>query len=264
MYDWYLGGTANWAVDREFGEKVVNDFPVVKPITRANRLFLHRMVRYLAKHGVRQFVDIGSGVPTMGNTHQVADSVAHDCRVVYVDNEPVAVAHSEVLLDQHGDPKRHAVVNADLRDTEKLWQRVADTGVVDLAQPVALLLVAVLHFRLRGEERDPQAERAVARYRELLAPGSYLAISHVTDDGVSAGNVTGLARLAELYEHTTNPVILRPKDEIGALFGDFRLLEPGMSWTAEWHPEETAADAPKITFDEPSDSMVWVGVAQKS
>ncbi|HEX4700590.1 MAG TPA: SAM-dependent methyltransferase, partial [Pseudonocardiaceae bacterium] len=145
VYDFYLGGTANWAIDREFGKKVLARFPLLRPIAKANRLFLHRAVRHLVRQGVRQFVDIGSGVPTMGNTHQIADELAPDCRVVYIDNEPVAVAHSQMLLDQNGDPERHAAINADLREPDELWQRVRDTDVLDLTQPVALLLVAVLH-----------------------------------------------------------------------------------------------------------------------
>src|SRR5437762_14282405 len=135
IYDWYLGGTANWAIDREFGKKVLATFPAGMYCARANRAFLHRAVRHLVARGVRQFVDIGSGVPTMGNVHQVADEVAPDSRVVYIDHEPVAVAHSQLLLEEYGDPARHAAINADLRNPYRVWQRVIETGVSDHDEP---------------------------------------------------------------------------------------------------------------------------------
>src|ERR1700704_6347651 len=182
VYDWYLGGTANWAIDREFGKKILSTFPFARPVAISNRLFLHRLVRHLARMGVRQFVDIGAGVPTMGNTHQVADEVAPGSKVVYIDHEPVAVAHSQVLLEQNGDLARHAVINADLRDPDRLWQRVIETGVIDLGEPIAVLIIAVLHVQQPGLDGVDIGARAVARYRELLTSGSYLAISHITDD----------------------------------------------------------------------------------
>jgi hypothetical protein len=128
VYDYYLGGTANHPVDREFGEKVLADFPLLKPIALANRLFLHRVVRHLGRRGVSQFVDIGSGVPTMGSTHQVAGEISPDSRVVYVDYEPTAVAHSRTLLESSGDPRRHAVLHADLREPDELWRQVVESS----------------------------------------------------------------------------------------------------------------------------------------
>jgi S-adenosyl methyltransferase len=139
VYDFYLGGSTNYAIDREFGERVLSDFPVVRPIARANRLFLCRVVRHLSALGVSQFVDIGCGMPTTGNVHQVADEVNDASRVVYVDHDPIAVAHTQILLEQHGDSWRHAALQVDLREPDELWKRVADTGVVDLekGRPVA-------------------------------------------------------------------------------------------------------------------------------
>jgi O-methyltransferase involved in polyketide biosynthesis len=183
MYDWYLGGGTNYAIDREFGKQVLDVFPIVKPVALANRLLLQRFVRHLATQGVRQFVDLGSGVPTVGNVHQIADEVDTGSRVVYTDNEPVAVAHSELLLDRHGDPERHAVVNVDLRDPDEVWRQVKRTGVVDTSQPVGLLMIAVLHF-VHDEVDD-----VMRRYRDHLPAGSHLAISHATKDGAGSAPV---------------------------------------------------------------------------
>jgi hypothetical protein len=264
VYDWYLGGSANWAIDREFGKKVLSAFPGARTAAIANRLFLHRAVRYLARLGVRQFVDIGAGVPTMGNTHQVADEVAPDSRVVYIDHEPVAVAHSQVLLEQSGDLARHAVINADLRDPDRLWQRVIETGVIDLGEPLALLMIAVLHFQQPGPDGIDMGPNAVTRYRELLPLGSYLAISHATDDGVPDERKREGAEATKMYATSSGSAwILRSRQEIRALFGDFELVEPGICWTPSWHPEESGPNSPMITFATENEASILVGVGRK-
>lgn len=263
VYDWYLGGTANWAIDREFGERVLTTFPLLRPIAIANRLFLHRVVRHLVRKGVKQFVDIGSGVPTMGNTHQVADEVAPDSHVVYIDHEPVAVAHSQVLLEKDGDPARHAAINADLRNPDRLWQQVIETGVIDLDEPIALLVIAVLHVQQPDADGVDVGPRAIARYRELLPAGSYLAISHITDDGVPEEVGERLVELKQMYDTSSSPVIWRSHDQIRDLFGDFELLPPGMGWTPSWHPEETGPTSPVIEFDQPNEAVIWAGVGRK-
>lgn len=265
VYDYYLGGTANWAIDREFGKKVLTRFPLLRPIAKANRLFLHRVVRYLVRQGVRQFVDIGSGVPTMGNTHQVADELAPGtAHVVYVDNEPVAVAHSEMLLDQHGDRTRHAVINADLREPDQLWDQVRRTGVIDLNEPVALLLIAVLHLQQPGPDGQDVGAASVARYRELMAPGSYLAISQLTQDGVGPAMVERLDELDRMYRASgSSSAQYRSQQEIRDLFGDFTIVEPGLTWTPLWHPEETSSIAPVISFEVPNESAIIAGAGRK-
>ncbi|TDV54209.1 SAM-dependent methyltransferase [Actinophytocola oryzae] len=263
VYDWYLGGNANWAIDREFGERVLTTFPLLRPIAIANRLFLNRVVRHLVRLGVRQFVDIGSGVPTMGNTHQVADEVAPDSRVVYIDYEPVAVAHSQVLLEQNGDPRRHAAINADLRNPDRLWQRVIETGVIDLDEPVALLVIAVLHVQQPDTDGVDAGPRAIARYRELLPAGSYLAISHITDEGVPTDVGEKLVELKQMYDASSSPVIWRGHDDIRELFGNFDLLPPGMGWTQAWHPEDTGPTSPVIEFERPNEAVIWAGVGRK-
>jgi hypothetical protein len=146
IYDWFLGGSANWAIDRAFGEKVLETFPNVRNIAKVGRDFLGRGVHHLARQGVTQFLDLGSGVPTVGNVHEIADSVNPDSRCVYVDNEPVAVAHSQVLLERHGDPDRHAVLHGDLREPDEIWRRAMATGVLDPDRPIGLIVVGVLYF----------------------------------------------------------------------------------------------------------------------
>ncbi|HVV23325.1 MAG TPA: SAM-dependent methyltransferase [Pseudonocardiaceae bacterium] len=264
VYDFYLGGNANWAIDREFGKKVLSRFPLLRPIAKANRLFLHRAVRYLARQGVRQFIDIGSGVPTMGPTHEVADQLAPDSHVVYIDNEPVAVAHSQMLLEQHGDPKRHAAINADLRDPEGLWQQVRATGVIDVDQPVALLMIAVLHVRQIGPNGDDIGDAVLSRYRELVVPGSYLAISQLTMDGVTAEMDGHLADLKRMYDtSSSSQAIFRDRAGIEALFGDFEIVDPGVTWTPLWHPEESSPSAPSVTFAQANDSAILCGIGRK-
>lgn len=263
IYDYLLGGDANWAIDRRFGQQALTQLPLLRPIAMSNRLFLHRAVRYLARRGVRQFVDIGSGVPTMGNTHAVADEVTEGSRVVYIDHEPVAVAHSQVLLERHGDLSRHAVINADFRDPDRLWNRVLDTGVLNLDEPVAMLFIAVLHVQQLGPDGTDISPQAIARYRELLPEGSYMGLSHVTDEGVPENLDQDLVELKQIYDRSTSPVIWRSQQEIRDLFGDFELVEPGLAWTAEWHPEETSPNSPNIHFTTPNESVIQAGVGRK-
>ncbi|RZS31347.1 S-adenosyl methyltransferase [Herbihabitans rhizosphaerae] len=270
IYDYLLGGTANWAIDRKFGDAVVSKFPLARDLARANRQFLNRAVRYLTKQGVKQFLDIGAGVPTAGNTHQVADELLRgagqepDVRVVYVDNEPVAVAHADLLLNEEGDATRHAVIEADLRRPDDLWQEVLDTEIFDLDEPIALLLIAVLHFQQPDTDGNDVGEESVARLRELLPTGSYLALSHATDDGVPDEHRVKLAELKAMYaESASSSLIFRPRTAVASLLGDFQLVEPGWTWTPDWRPEETGPQAQRIRFPTPAHAVVWAGVGQK-
>jgi hypothetical protein len=261
--NYYLGGNTNWAIDREFGKTVLNHFPQMRSIAMANRLFAGRAVRYLARHGITQFVDIGSGMPSIGNTHEIANEIDSRSRVVYLDNEPVAVAHSQLLLERCGDPARHAAVNADLRRPDELWARIGDAGVLDLDAPLAMLITSVLHVRQPGPDGVDVGGQALARCRELLPGGSFLAISHLTDDGVPEHSRNQLATLKKLYDTQSSPLILRSATEVRALFGDFDLVAPGLAWTPEWHPEETTRTVPTVEFDTPSESVIRAGVAKK-
>jgi hypothetical protein len=270
VYDYYLGGTTNWAVDREFGDRVLERFPLLRDIALANRLFLHRVVRYLVKRGVRQFLDIGAGVPTEGNTHQVADDAKRDAdqvpdvRVVYVDNDPVAVAHASMLLDSEGDPARHAVIQADLRDPDALWQKALETDLLDPNEPIALLLIAILHVHQPGADGTDIGAESVARLRELLPKCSYLAVSHITDEGVPDELGDKLVELKRMYdESSSSDVIWRSHADVEALLDNFQLVEPSWAWTPEWRPEETGPNARTVTFRTPNESVIWAGAGEK-
>jgi hypothetical protein len=270
IYDYYLGGRENWAIDREFAERLLKSFPLLKDSALANRLFLNRVVRHLTKRGVLQFLDIGSGVPSSGNTHEVADELAEserrrpNTRVVYADNQPLAVAHAEVLLDKAGDPNRHAIIAADLRDPDDAWEQALDTELLDPHAPVALLLIAVLHVHQPGPDGTDVAVESVARFRELLPRGSFIAISHATTDGVPPDIVTQLAEVERAYDVSSDTKLkFRSRQEIIAMLDGWPMLEPGWTWTPEWRPEETGPSVRTITFPSPSHALIWSGVAQK-
>lgn len=264
IYDYFLGGTHHWAVDRVAGARMLREFPLLRRIAQANRLFLHRAVRHLVRLGVRQFVDIGSGLPTMGATHEIADAALPGAaRVVYVDHEPLAVAESQLLLEETGDLTRHAAVHADLRDPDALWQQVAKTGAVDVEQPVGLLLISVMHLQQPAGAHHDIGARCVARFRELMSPRSYLALSHLTDDQVPAAVRAGLAHFKVQCEATGTPVVWRTRAEIAALFGTLELVDPGLTWMPSWHQEESANAEPRIKFESPAESAMMAGVGCK-
>lgn len=264
VYDYYLEGHTNWAIDREFGDRVLAAFPLIRPIAKANRQFLFRVVRHLMRRGVRQFIDLGAGVPTVDHTHSIAEKFdAGSANVVYVDNEPVAVAHSQILLEEQGDPRRHVAINADLRAPHRLWNQVTNTGVIDFSKPVAVLMIAVLHVRQQNEQGQDIGDQIVAHYRKLLPSGSYLAISHITDEGVPADITDKLAQLKSMYDTSSSPVIWRSHAQIAGLFGDFDLIDPGLTWTPCWHPEETGSSSQHTPFNHPSESVIYAGVARK-
>jgi hypothetical protein len=261
VYDYLLGGSSNWAIDRDFADQLLRQFPQFRDITSANRLFVNRVVKFLARQQVRQFLDIGSGILSAGNTHQIADKIAADSRVIYVDNEPVAVAHARVLLDEVGDPRRHAIIQADLRRPDELWADVLETGIFDLNKPIAVLMFAVLHVIKPAPDASDIGARSVARYRELLPVGSYLGVSHITDDGVPADLAPRLFELKQLCDSwCASKVYCRSRTAIEALLGDFKPIEPGMVWTPEWRPEENERTVP---FDTPNQAVVWAGIGQK-
>jgi len=269
VYDYYLEGDASWAVDRKFGDAVLHEFPVLRKIAKANRVFLHRVVRHLISLGVTQFIDIGAGLPTMQHAHQVADDLAPGrTRVVYADYDPIAVSHSQGLLAEHGDPRRHAAIHADLRAPDRLWKQVADTAILDLDQPVAILLIAVLHVQQPASQQSGDTgdvgPAAVARYREIVPRGSYLAISHITDEGVPSAYDEPLIKLKELYDQKSSPVVWRNHRDISGLFGDFALIPPGLTWTTDWHPEDRSPTEPKIEFATPNESLIMAGVGRKA
>ncbi|WP_298178608.1 SAM-dependent methyltransferase [Saccharomonospora sp.] len=236
IYDYWLGGTNNYAIDREFAERQLALAPEIREAVRENRAFLRRAVRFAVESGVRQFVDIGSGLPTQGSVHEVADQVAPgESRVVYIDNEPVAHAHSEILLKDTADPERHRALAGDFFDGPRLWERVLAEGI-DPREPICLLTVALLH--LMPVEQEP--EKPLAFYREQLPPGSQLVLSHAcleTDDEQAQD---AFGKIGDDYRTKTavkGENGLRGRAEIAEFFGDFELVEPGLVWLPQWRPD---------------------------
>lgn len=229
MYDYYLGGKDNYKADRAAADQVVAAMPNVLTFTRANRRFLARVVTLLARQGIRQFLDIGSGLPTQENTHEMAQRTALESRVVYVDNDPVVLAHGRALL---ADNPRTTVVQADLRDPGAIIDNSEVRRLLDFDQPVAILLLAILHFI--PDAADPAG--IVRTLREALVPGSYLAISHGHAGKVSR-DVEKQVRGA--YSNTAaGDIIPRTPEQILEYFNDMDVLEPGLVPVEAWRPED--------------------------
>ncbi|WP_309112554.1 SAM-dependent methyltransferase [Saccharothrix sp.] len=226
VYDYYLGGAHNFAVDREMAERAVAMWPDLPLIMQANRAFLRRAVRYCVAAGVRQFLDLGSGIPTVGNVHEVARNAAPDARVVYVDMDPVAVTHSRMIL---GDDPLTRVVQADLRRPDLLLDRPEVRSLLDFDQPVAVMMVAVLHF---VPDTDEPA-KVLAGYRDAMAPGSFLVLSHATHEG----RPDKADEHRELYRRTATPMTMRSKAEVRGLLDGFDVVDPGVVYLPLWRPE---------------------------
>jgi len=226
MYDYYLGGKDNWAADREAADKILAVVPEVRDMARANRAFLHRAVRHLARDkGITQFLDIGTGIPTSPNVHETAAQHAPGARVAYADNDPVIHAHANALLTGTGTTK---IILADLRDPEKI---IAAAGeFLDFTKPIGLLLVAILHFIPDNE--DPAG--IVAAFRDALPPASFLALSHGTTDFHPA-EVTGTAAAA--YDGAAAPLVLRPRAAIERFLVGFTPEDPGLVQVPLWRPD---------------------------
>ncbi|MDH6113848.1 O-methyltransferase involved in polyketide biosynthesis [Kitasatospora sp. MAP12-15] len=234
MYDYYLGGKDNFPADREAAEKIIAAVPFARLGARLNRQFLGRAVTFAAERGVRQFLDIGTGIPAVGSTSEVAHRVAPDARVVYVDNDPIVLTHARALLANH--PAGHTtVIQADLRDPATI---LADPGLlaaIDLAQPVALMLVAVLHFI-----QDEEATRVVSQLRDALAPGSLLILSHGSQDFMEPATVRASTGI---YSKASAPLVLRDRAQIADFFTGFDLVEPGLVQLPLWRAEQSQLPA---------------------
>jgi hypothetical protein len=248
VYDALLGGSHNFAVDRDMASAFAAINPVVRDAARANRAFLGRAVRFLVDAGIRQFLDIGSGVPTSGNVHEIAQAAAPESHVVYVDTDPVAIAHSRSILTGNDQA---AIVQADLREPDVILALPEVNRLIDFDRPVALLLVAVLHF-ITDEEKPGDLVRRLA---DALVPGSYLTISHGTVDGPSAQ----LAEAVEkLYSRASAPGRMRDHAAVTAFFDGFEFVEPGLVHIPLWRP-----DGSGILLDRPEQSWGYAGMGRK-
>ncbi|MBB3051522.1 hypothetical protein FHS23_002545 [Prauserella isguenensis] len=248
MYDYVLGGDLNYAMDRQLVDELMTAMPRARDTALLNRYWLRRVVRYGAQQGIRQFLDLGSGMPTVGQVHEIAQEVDPDSRVVYVDNERIAVAHSEIVLE--GDD-RAEMIGADAERVDEVLGHPTTRRLLDFDQPVMVLMSALVHY-FSPEERDAAA--MIARYRGALASGSYLALSSFTGDQQDEE----MFRAVELSKDTTEPIHLRSRDDVRELMAGFELVDPGVVFTPQWHP-----DSPGDVGDEPALSGVLAAVGYK-
>lgn len=240
IYDFLLGGKNNYAADREAAENLARLIPDGVPAAYQNRKFLQRAVRFLADEaGIRQFIDIGTGLPTQGNVHEVAQSIAKDARVLYVDYDPIVTSHAQALL---ATEPTVVAINRDLRNPDEIISHPALQALIDLQRPVAILVVAVLHF-IKDEE-DPYG--IVDVLKSAMAPGSYLVLSHATDDEIS---VEEKHEAQNIYEHATAPVVGRSLSEFARFFSGLEIIEPGLTDVREWRKcQELAGNARVLIY----------------
>lgn len=245
IYDYVLGGTHNFPVDRLFAEKALQIHPDGRRVAIMNRAFLRRAVLFMIDAGIRQFLDLGSGIPTLGSSHEVAEEAAPGSKVVYVDLEPVAVAHSRLILAGN---ENAAVLHADITDVEKVLN-APETRLLDFSKPIGLLAITIGHYI----SRERGADKVFAAYRDALAPGSFLALTHITDDfAVIKGD-----EVVALMKKTQNNVFPRTRAEVLALFEGFELVEAGLVTTSQWRAD-TIADVVDPELD-----GLYAGVGRK-
>ena len=249
MYDYFLGGFHNFEIDRQAAQAAIAANPDTPLFMRANRAFLRRAVTFLVEQGIDQFLDIGSGIPTVGNVHEVAGALNPAARVVYVDVDPVAVRHSQALLQ--GNPNV-VVIQADARQPEQILNHPEARRLLDFAQPMAVLLMAVLHFVLD----DAEAFRLVRVLRDAMAPGSYLSLSHITIEDQPPELVE---RFQQIYARSTTPGKGRSRADIAAFFEGLALVDPGLVYVPLWRPDVSVDPF----FDNPARSLIFAGVGRK-
>ncbi len=255
IYDYYLGGIHNFPADHAAARTLIQQFPCIPAVARANRAFLRRAVSHLVGLGIRQFLDIGSGIPTAGNVHEIAQETAPDARVVYVDIDPMAVAES---LDILAGNELATAVQGDLRNPAGILGHPAVQRLLDLTEPVGLLLVSVLHF----VPDDEQAYAAVTQLVDALPPGSHLVLSHAASEAFDHLFAQSADKLDVYRQHTTTPGTSRTKAEVARFFTGLELVDPGLVRLGEWRPEPTEPDD-TVDSDTVGGGGSWAGVARK-
>ncbi|MEU2625170.1 SAM-dependent methyltransferase [Streptomyces sp. NPDC007157] len=228
MYDYYLGGKTNYAVDREAAQAVIQVFPSVEVGARVNRAYMHRVAHHLAHQGIRQFIDVGTGIPTAPNLHQIAQEVTPQATVVYADNDPIVLVYADELLD--GAPEgRTCYVEADATQPAELLAAIRATGAIDFGRPVALSMHALLHF----VPDDQHPYQLVSRLLDPLAPGSYLSLTHCTGDF----EPEAWAAIVDTYRQRGTPTQVRSRADVLRFFDQLELVDPGLVVAHRWHPE---------------------------
>jgi hypothetical protein len=249
MYDYNLGGSHNFGIDRQVADRVTQAMPDFPKIQRANRAFLRRAVTFLVDSGIRQFLDLGSGIPTVGNVHEIAQRSAPESRVDYVDIDPVAVIHSDAIL---ADNDRAAAIRADVRDAAGILTNATVQNMIDFTRPVAVLMVTVLHFI--PDEDNPL--EIVRTFRDAMCPGSHLVLSHGTTEGGTRDEIRAGVRAGR--DNRVN-VTMRRREEVVRMFEGFDILDPGVVFTPQWRP-----DSPNdVLSDQPDRAAVYAAVGRK-
>jgi SAM-dependent methyltransferase len=233
IYDYFLGGAHNFEVDRRAAEEIAKAHPAIGLAMRANRSYLRRAVNYLGQQGVNQFLDLGSGIPTVGNVHEIAQRANPSARVVYVDIEPIAVTHSNTILA--GDDNAVAI-RADMRCPDEVLSEPDLKKLLDLSRPVGLILVGVLQYI--SDADDPAG--MIADYVRRIAPGSYVAMSHPSMDELTSERVEGAVKATDVYQRTDTPFHYRTRAEFETYFACLELIEPGVVHMWDWRPELSA------------------------
>lgn len=226
IYDYYLGGTHNFAADREVGDRVIAAMPEAPAAARANRAFLARAVRVVTAEGVDQFIDLGSGIPTQGPLHELARRGQPQARVVYVDIDPIAIIHSRTII---GDDPHTAVVKADLHEADTILDHPAVRHLIDFTRPVCLVMLAVLHFA----PDTPALRAALRRYHDAVPAGSYLILCH----GTGEARPEQIGRVSALYTRTSAPLVLRDRTQLAELLAGWDFLPPGIVDGPTWRPD---------------------------
>jgi len=253
IYDYLLGGVHNFPADREVAQKVIAALPHVREAALANRAFLGRAVRYFAEQGIDQFIDIGSGIPTQGNVHEIAHAVRPDARVVYVDIDPLAVAQS---LDLLAEDDRATAVRGDLREPDAILANPELRRMLDLSRPVGLLLFAVLHF----VPDDELAYGVVERLQRELVSGSHFAASHGATETVPPPEQAQSMERAYDQRTMTGAGKPRTREEFARFFTGWDVVEPGLVWVPQWRPDD---QVPADMVADPTISGCWAGAATK-
>ncbi|MEV7969650.1 SAM-dependent methyltransferase [Sphaerisporangium sp. NPDC088356] len=248
MWNYWIGGKDYYPIDRDVGDKIIEVFPNILDVARHSRAFLGRVVRYLVgEAGIRQFLDIGTGLPTHDNTHEVAQRIAPECRIVYIDNDPLVLVHAQALLNSSVEGKC-AYIDADVRDPEKILAKAAE--ILDFTQPIALMMLGIMG----NVVDDEQAYQIVRRLLDKLPSGSYLALN----DGTSVVHGSARDEAIEISnEKGGDPYVSRTPEQIERFFDGLQILEPGVVPTSQWRPEATPFGAP-----DPVDA--FCGLARKA
>lgn len=247
VYDYFLGGMHNFEIDRQLAQQIASLSPEVGETMRANRRMLRRCVRFLADAGIRQFLDIGSGIPTVGNVHEIAQERNPQARILYVDIDPVAVAHSRAILN---DNPGAAIIQADIAEPDTILTDPQANRLLDFREPIAVLMLGVLHFV--PDSADPAG--CVRRLRDAVVPGSYLAIVHATQDG----QPPDVLEAQKLSGRTSTEIILRTGTQIAAYFDGVTLVDPGLVHLPLWRP-----DSPSDIGEQPERTGAYGGVGRK-